>query len=109
QVWRPVALLHKGLQYVAGQQKAPFHLVVTPLELPVFVFDDHWAVIAYSVEPGKEPAPVDLAKPRHARDLPANPDRHYTVLIEPVTIDHQVLGMDVQHVRSELADEAILV
>src|SRR5687768_14424375 len=73
------------------------------------MFDDDRPVIARPVETGEDDTPVDLAQARHARNLPAHAGRENATLIEAIPVDHQVLGMDMKHMRSEFADETRLV
>ena len=47
----------------------------------------------------------DVAEARQPWDLPAHPDREDTALVQGVTVDEQVLRLDVEDVRPELADE----
>ena len=76
------------------------------LEVAVLVLDDHVAVVAGAPQRGEQGAPVDVAEPGQARDLPADAHREDAALVEALAIDHQVLGLDVEDVRPELADEA---
>ena len=108
----PVRLLShltNGRSTSRASRKSALHLLVAALEAAVLVLDDHRAVVAGAVEAGEEAGPVDLAEARHARHLPADAGGEDAALVEAVAVDHQVLGVDVQHVRAELADEAGLV
>ncbi len=67
--------LDVGTQDVAGQQEAALDELVGLLEVAILVLDDHVAVVAGAPQGGEQHAPVDVAEPRQARDLPADPER----------------------------------
>jgi len=73
------------------------------------VLDDDGAVVAGPVEAGEEARPVDLAEAGHPRHLPADAGGEDAVVVEAVAVDHQVLGVRVEDVGTELAEEAGLV
>src|SRR5688572_20953657 len=95
-------------QDVPRQEEAALHEVVVALEVAVLVLDDHVPVVAGPPQRGEDPVPWRLAKARQSRDLPAHPARQHAALVEPVAIDLDVLGLDVEDVRAELTDEALL-
>src|SRR5882757_3238845 len=73
------------------------------------MLDDDRTVISSPIEAGKDPAPVNVPQPRHARHLPAYASGKDSALVQTIMINHQVLGMDMQHVAAEFADETLLV
>src|SRR5687768_4133704 len=96
-------------QHIAGKQEAALDQLVAAFELPVLMLDDDRPVVASAVECGEYDAPVNIAQPRHARNLPSYAGRDAPALIEPVAVDHHVLRLHVQDMGAELADEAGLV
>src|SRR4051812_42453780 len=95
-----------GTEDVPGDQEPLLDLLVAPLEPPVLVLDDAVALVALAVQLAVHDAPVDLAEPGDARDLPADAHRHDSALVEAVAVDHQVLRLVVKDVLAELLQEA---
>src|SRR6476646_4706733 len=90
---------------VASEQEPALDEVIGLLEVAILVLDDHVAVVAGTPQGGEQGSPLDVAETRQARDLPADPHREDAALVEPLAVDEQVLGLDVEDVRTELADE----
>src|SRR6478736_2829698 len=89
----------------ARQDETSLDALIRALEIAVLVLDDHIAVVPGAIERGEHDAPVHLAEPGQSRDLPADPLREDAPFVEALAVDHQVLGLDVKDVRTELADE----
>src|SRR5690349_3135797 len=79
-------------EHISSDQEALLDLLVGALEAPVLVLDDAVAGIAGPIELAVNDAPVDLAETGDPGDLPAHPHRQDPVLVEPVAVDHQILG-----------------
>ena len=94
-----------GPENVASDQKALLDLLVAPLEPTVLVFDDAIALVSLPVQLRVDHAPVDLTEAGDARDLPAHAHRHDSALVQPVAVDHQVLGLVVKDVLAEFLEE----
>src|SRR6187401_202595 len=94
-----------GAQDAAREDETSLDALVGAFEIAVLVLDDDVAVVPRPIERREHRAPVDLAEARQSRDLPADPLREDAALVEALAIDHQVLGLHVQDVRAELADE----
>src|SRR6185295_14346173 len=92
-------------QDVAGDEEALLDLVVAALEAAVLVLDDAFALVPGPVELGEDGRPVDLAEAGDPGDLPADAHREDAPLVEPVAVDHEVLGLVVEDVRPELLEE----
>src|SRR5438105_2250298 len=75
-------------------------------QIAILVLDDHVAVIAGSPQGGEQRRPFHVAQTGQPRDLPADAHREDAALVEPFPVDPQVLRLDMEDVRSELADEA---
>src|SRR3954452_15631863 len=90
---------------VAGDQEALLDFRVAALEPAVLVLDDAVALVALAVELAVHERPVDVAEAGDARDLPADAHREHPVLVQAVAVDHEVLRLVVEDVRTELAEE----
>ena len=53
--------------------------------------------------------PAHLAEPGQARHLPPDAGRQHAVLVEPVAVDLDVLGVHVEDPVGELVDRALVV
>src|SRR4051812_32134283 len=96
-------------QDVACEQETPLDQGVGRFEAPILVLDDAVAVIADAVEVAEDLGPRRVAQAGQARDLPADARRHGAALIQTVAVDLNVLGLEMEYVVAELADEAALV
>src|SRR3954452_3195723 len=91
---------------VAREQEPALDEVVGLLEIAVLVFDDHVAVVPGTPESCEQRSPLDVAETGQAWHLPADAHREDAALVQPFTVDPEVLRLDVEDVRSELPDEA---
>ena len=89
-------------QHVACQLEAPLHQFVRALPLPVLVLDAAHVVVPGPVEGGEQPVPGNLTQSGEAGDLPADPGGEDAVLVQPVLVDLQVLGVEVVEAVAEL-------
>src|SRR3954453_23869066 len=90
---------------IAGEQEPALDQVVGLLEIAVLVFDDHVAVVAGAPEGGEQRSPLDVAETGQSRHLPADTHREDAPIEKALAVDPKVLGLDVEDVRAELADE----
>src|SRR4029079_2649124 len=63
------------------------------------------AVVTGPPEGAEEVRPVHVAEAGQTRDLPAQLCREDAALVESLSVDREVLRLDVQDVRPELPDE----
>src|SRR6478609_2829282 len=92
-------------EHPAREAETSLDALVRALEIAVLVRDDHVPVVPRAIERREQDAPVHLAEAGQSRDLPADPLREDAAFVEALTVDHQVLGLHVEDVRAELADE----
>ena len=90
---------------VAGEQEPALDEVVGLLEVAVLVLDDHVAVVAGAPQRGEQRRPLDVAETRAvAGPASRSPSRRRRARTGPRGRS-EVLGLDVEDVRPELADE----
>src|SRR3954466_11033369 len=90
---------------VTGQEEPAFDEVVGLLEVAILVLDDDVAVISGPPQRPEQAVPLDVPEPRPSRDPQADAHREHAALVEALTVDEQVLGLDMEDVRPEFADE----
>src|SRR5450759_2540544 len=101
----PGMLLAVRPQDVPRDEEPLLDLVVGALEAAILVLDDAVSLEARPVELREDRGPVHFAESRYSGDLPAHAHREDAALVEPVAVDHQVLGLEVEDVGAELLEE----
>src|SRR3954454_18520697 len=91
---------------VAREQEPALYEVVGLLEIAILVFDDHVAVVSGTPEGGEQRSPLDVAETGQAGHLPADAHREDAALVQTFAVDPEILRLDMEDVRAELADEA---
>ena len=90
-------------------QEAALDQLIGLLEAPILVLDDAVAVVPHAIQVGEDFAPIRVTQTGQARNLPAHARDKRAALVEAVTVDEHVLGLEMEDVRAELADETALV